>query len=64
MDKIKFLIFTEILGMFVTAVVHLVTVFIDKPFPLDLYFIIFIILLLVVLFVMFILDPIAEKFFN
>ena len=64
METIKRIVFIELIGMFVTGIVHLICLFILKDFPITTYLIMFITLLFICLLTEYIIVPFAKWFFS
>lgn len=64
MRKIKFIIFFELIAMFIVGVVHAAALVLRMEFPLTIYPAMFFILLFAVLLAAYIVAPIADKFLN
>jgi hypothetical protein len=64
MKTFKFIILIELVAIFLTAVVHFVTMLLHESFPLNTYPLMCGIVLICMLFVIFILDPLADRFLN
>lgn len=64
MLALKFILFIELIGLFVCGVMHLIAHCKNEPFPLMVYFWVALIMLICVLLVVFVFGPLAEWMFE
>lgn len=64
MEKVKLIVFTELIALFVLVVGHLLSYLAGLPFSLLMYPVVLGIVLVCMLLVIFILAPFAEWFFD
>jgi hypothetical protein len=64
MKTIKFIVFIELIAMFVTGASHLVAYFTKQAFPLSVYPMMFGIVLVCILLVIYVITPFGEWFLS